>query len=228
MAGRDRSVASRKGGTNMATDLKKSKRRAFRPTSEPELTWEIARLFPAQGEWSEEEYFALDNNHRVEYSDGFLEFLPMPTIFHQLILQFLYESLKSFVTAGELGIVVISGYKVRLRARKYREPDFLFIKTAHRSGIKEQYCEKADLVIEVVSDQNRPHDIKTKRVEYAKAGIPEYWIIDPERHEITVLVLKSRQRAYTEFGVFRKGTTAASKLLPGFTVDVTTALSQKP
>jgi hypothetical protein len=87
MAGRDRSVASRKGGTSMATDLKKSKRRAFRPTTEPELTWEIARLFPAQGEWSEEEYFALDNNHRVEYSDGFLEFLPMPTIFHQLMLQ---------------------------------------------------------------------------------------------------------------------------------------------
>jgi Uma2 family endonuclease len=228
MAGRDRSVASRKGGISMATDLKKTKRRAFRPTSEPELTWEIARLFPAQGEWSEEEYFALDNNHRVEYSDGFLEFLPMPTIFHQLMLQFIFKTLEAFVEAHDLGIVVISGYKVRLRARKYREPDILFIKTAHRSGIKEQYCAKADIVIEVVSDQNRPHDIKTKRVEYAKAGIPEYWIIDPERHEITVLVLRSRQRVYTEFGVFRKVTTAASKLLPGFTVDVTTALSQKP
>lgn len=212
----------------MATDLRKSKRKEIRPNTEPELTWEIARLFPAQGEWSEEEFFALDNNHRVEYSDGFLEFLPMPTIFHQLILQFLYDALKSFVNAGDLGTVVISGYKVRLQARKFREPDIVFIKTAHRSGITEQYCEKADLVIEVVSDQNRPHDIKTKRVEYAQAGIPEYWIIDPERHEITVLVLKSRQKAYTEFGVFRKGTKAASKLLSGFAVDVTTVLSQKP
>lgn len=212
----------------MATDLKKSKRKAFRPSSEPELTWEIARLFPTQGEWSEEEYFALDNNHRVEYSDGFLEFLPVPTIFHQLILQFLYAAVSSVVKASELGTVVLSGYKVRVRAGKFREPDILFIKTAHRSGIKEQYCEKADLVIEVVSDKNRPHDIKTKRVEYAQAGIPEYWIIDPDRQEITVLVLKSRQKAYTEFGVFRKGATAASKLLPGFTVDVTTVLSQKP
>ena len=106
----------------------------------------------------------------------------MPTIFHQLILQFLYRDARSRLSRPtSLGIVVISGYKVRLRARKYREPDILFIKTAHRSGIKEQYCEKADIVIEVVSDQNRPHDIKTKRVEYAKAGIPEYWIIDPER-----------------------------------------------
>jgi Uma2 family endonuclease len=212
----------------MATDLGKSKRKAFRPTTEPELTWEIARLFPAQGDWSEEEYFALDSNHRVEYADGFLEFLPMPTIFHQLILQFLYEELKSFVATRAMGMVVISGYKIRLRARKYREPDIVFIKTAHRAGIKEQYCEKADLVIEVVSEKNLPHDITTKRVEYAKAGIPEYWIIDPKRHEITVLVLKSRQREYTEFGVFRQGTVAVSKLLAGFSVDVTTALSQKP
>jgi Uma2 family endonuclease len=212
----------------MATDLRKTKRRAFRPTTEPELTWEIARLFPAQGEWTEEEYFALDNNHRVEYSDGYLEFLPMPTIFHQLMLQFFYEELKSFISASALGTVIISGYKVRLRARKFREPDIVFIKTAHRSGIKEQYCEKADLVIEVVSDQNRPHDIKTKRLEYAQARIPEYWIIDPKRQQITVLVLRSRQREYTEFGVFRKGARAASKVLPGFTIDVTTAHSQKP
>jgi Uma2 family endonuclease len=228
MPGRGRSLASRKGELSMATDLRKTKRRAFRPTSEPELTWEIARLFPAQGDWTEEEYFALDNNHRVEYSDGFLEFLPMPTIFHQLILQYVYDELKSFITAGALGTVVISGYKVRLRAGKFREPDILFIRSAHRSGIKEQYCEKADLVIEFVSDQNRPHDIKTKRVEYAKAGIPEYWIIDPERQQITVLVLRPRQRAYTEFGVFRKAAQAASKRLPGFTIDVTTAFSQKP
>jgi Uma2 family endonuclease len=212
----------------MATDLVKSKRKAFRPTTEPELTWEIARLFPAQGDWSEEEYFELNNNHRVEYSDGCLEFLPIPTIYHQLILQFLYEELKSFVTARAMGMVVISGYKIRLRAGKYREPDIVFIKTAHRSGIKEHYCEKADLVIEVVSDENRPHDIKTKRIEYAKAGIPEYWIIASKRHAITVLVLKSRQREYTEYGVFRKGTVAVSKLLAGFSVDATTALSQKP
>ncbi len=101
-------------------------------------------------------------------------------------------------------------------------------RTAHRSGIKKQYCEKADLVIEVVSEKNRPHDIKTKRIEYALAGIPEYWIIDPEEELITVLVLKSRQKIYAEFGTFRKGQRPMSKLLRGFTVDVTEALSQKP
>ncbi len=212
----------------MATDLRKPRRKPTRRSSEPELTWEIARFFPAQGDWTEEDYFALDDNHFVEYSDGFLEFLPTPTIFHQLILQYIYDGLKSFVVAHGLGIVVITGYKVRLRSGNYREPDILFIKSAHQAGIKKQYCEKADLVIEVVSEKNRPHDIKVKRIEYARAGIPEYWIIDPEKETITVLVLKSKQRTYVEFGTFRKGEQAASKLLRGFVVDVTQALSQKP
>ena len=212
----------------MATGLKKKKSKPSRRLSGPELSWEIARLFPAQGDWTEDEYFALDSNHFVEYSDGRLEFLPMPTIFHQLILQYLFKRLETFVIANELGIVIISGYKVRLRARKYREPDILFIKEAHRSGIKKQYCEKADLVIEVVSEKNGQHDIKKKRIEYAKAGIPEYWIVDPEEELITVLALKSRQKVYAEFGTFRNGEQAASKLLTGFSVDVTVALSQKP
>src|SRR5262249_36394328 len=110
----------------------------------------------------------------------------------------------------------------------YREPDILFIKAEHMSGIGKQYCKKADLVIEVVSEENRLHDIKEKRSEYARAGIPEYWIVDPEEETITVLVLKSRQKTYTEHGVFAKGSRATSKLLPGFSVDVTTAVTQKP
>jgi hypothetical protein len=46
-------------------------------TGEP--TWEIAHLFPIQGDWTEAEYLALDTNHLIEFSDGHLEFLPMPT-----------------------------------------------------------------------------------------------------------------------------------------------------
>jgi Uma2 family endonuclease len=212
----------------MTTKVREAKGKPALEPWEPEPTWEIARLFPPQGQWSEEEYLALDTNQLVEFSDGFLEFLPMPTIFHQLILQYLYRELESFVAARKLGTVVTAGYKVRLRSGRFREPDVLFIKAAHQSWIKKQYCEKVDLVIEVVSEKNRPHDIEKKRVEYATAGIPEYWIVDPEEETITVLVLKSRQKMYTEFGILRKGMKAASKLLPGFAVDVTEALSQRP
>jgi len=83
-------------------------------------------------------------------------------------------------------------------------------------------------VIEVVSDKKRAHDLRKKRLEYARAGIPEYWIVDPQKESITVLVKKTKERTYTEHGRFPKGTRAVSKLLPGFSVEVTEALSQRP
>jgi Uma2 family endonuclease len=215
---------------SMATGSKRARAKP-RPEPEPselELTWEIARLFPAQGMWTEEEFFALPDNHRIEFADGRLDFLPTPTIYHQLIMLFLYQELDAFVKAKRSGIVVISGYKVRVRRRKYREPDVLFISAEHMSGIGKQYCKRIDLVVEVVSEENRPHDIKKKRGEYERAGIPEYWIVDPEEETITVLVLEPRTKTYKEHGVFAKGDRATSKLLPGFSVDVTTALTQKP
>ncbi len=82
--------------------------------------------------------------------------------------------------------------------------------------------------MEIVSESNRPHDLVTKRDEYARAGIPEYWIVDPEQETITIFVLKPRRKTYVEHGAFRKGQRAPSKLLPGFTVDVTAAITQKP
>ena len=54
-----------------------------------EPAWEIARLFPNQGGWSEQEYFDLSRGNRlVEFSDGFVEVLPMPTTTHQMIVFF--------------------------------------------------------------------------------------------------------------------------------------------
>ena len=133
-----------------------------------------------------------------------------------------------FVAARKLGTVVSAGYKVRVRPGQYREPDVLFISREHRSGIGKEFCTKADLVMEIVSEHNRRHDLVTKWDEYARAGISEYWIVDPEEETITIFVLKPRRKTYIEHGTFRKGERAASKVLPGFGVDVAEALEQKP
>jgi hypothetical protein len=49
-------------------------------------TWEIAHLFPNQGTWTVDDYLALNTNHLVEFSDGLIEILPMPTEQHQLLV----------------------------------------------------------------------------------------------------------------------------------------------
>ena len=102
------------------------------------------------------------------------------------------------------------------------------MRSDHAARISDPFWDGADLVMEIVSEDDRRRDLEIKREEYAQAGIPEYWIVDPQEEMITVLVLKPRKKTYMVHGVFGKGDRATSKLLPGFSVDVTTAVTQKP
>jgi Uma2 family endonuclease len=191
----------------------------------PELTWEIAELFPPQGMWTEEEYLALGGNRLVEFSDGRVEVLALPTELHQMILAFLFEALRGWATPRDAGTVLFSALRVRLRAGKFREPDIIFMRKEndHRRG--NDFWDGADLVMEVVSDDDRRRDLVIKRFEYAQAGIPEYWIVDPKNSQVTVL--KLADELYVEHGVFGLGEQATSASLEGFTVDVTAVFSVK-
>ena len=68
-----------------------------------EPVWELARLFPNQGQWTVEDYLALNIGRAVEYSDGFIEVLPMPTFGHQRIVKFLFLLLASFLQVNGVG-----------------------------------------------------------------------------------------------------------------------------
>jgi Uma2 family endonuclease len=186
----------------------------------------VAYLFPAQGDWSEEDYLALGGNQLVELSDGFLEVLPVPTTSHQFLVLYLYGLVLAFTTPKDLGTVLVAPLRVRLRRRKFREPDVVFMLRKHADRIGEEFWTEADLVMEVVSgdDEDRRRDLITKRREYARAGISEYWIVDPREERITVLRLTGKR--YVVHGEFLKGTVATSHLLRGFTVDVSEAFSR--
>jgi Uma2 family endonuclease len=190
------------------------------PLREAEPAWEIARLFPAQGTWSEEDYLALtrDTNWLVEFSDGQIEVLPMPKQSHQLIVQFLNNLLFAFVTSANLGRMLFAPLRVRLRKDKFREPDIVFMLAEHSQRMGEDFWEGADLVMEVVSEdpEDRHRDLVTKRKEYAEAGIPEYWIVDPREQQISILRLKGSK--YSVAAVHSGAQVAKSHILPGFSV----------
>ncbi len=190
------------------------------PSQRGEPAWELAMLFPPQGYWSEEEYLALDTNHRVELVNGCIEVHPMASLAHQLILGFLYRWLDDFVLLHKLGIVLIAPFPVKIVPGTYREPDLVFLKPGRLAGGNPRSVVGADLVLEVVSEgaENRKRDLATKPAEYAAANIAEYWLVDPELQTITVLILDGA--AYREHGVFRIGDIATSLLLPGLTLSV--------
>ena len=189
-----------------------------RPPDESGPAWEIARLFPDQGRWDESDYLELKTNQLVEFSDGCVEVLPMPTLSHQRIVRFLFQLLAAFVSSRRLGEAFFAPLRVRLREGQIREPDVLFMLSEHADRMHEECWEGADLVMEVVSDSGRDRDLIRKRKEYAEGGVAEYWIVDPQ--ECTVTVLRLEGGRYVVDGQYGTGQQAKSALLHGFAVEV--------
>lgn len=172
---------------------------------------------PPPRRMTEAEYLSLDTPRLVEYLDGFAEELPVATDPHQAMSSEFYDYLKAFVRRRRLGTVRYAPLPVRVEGVRYREPDVMFMSAANDARRHVQYWVGADLVMEVVSEDRR-RDLADKRLDYAAAGIPEYWIVDPLLRTITVLTLAGD--AYAEAGVYAAGGTAASVLLAGFAMAV--------
>lgn len=191
-----------------------------RPSQRGEPTWELVGQFPRQGEWTVAEYLALDSPRLIEFSNGTLEFLPMPSVYHQRLLGFLYRLFGAWTQKKQRPTPLFAPMPVWVRAEKYREPDLL-LPNPHK-GTAERHVDQPDVVLEIVSpdDLSQKRDFVIKRAEYAQANIPEDWIVDPETETITVLTLPDGQTEYVVHGEFQPGQTATSKLLDGFTVDV--------
>ena len=191
-----------------------------------EPTWDIAKLFPDQGAWSEEEYLMLPGNRLVEFSHGIVEVLPMPSYAHQLMVAWLYELLREFIVHRNLGRVIFAPLRVRLWAGKYRESDLMVMLEENRHRIFQQYWDGADLVMEIISPDDPARDLETKRREYAVAGIREYWLVNPINSTIVVFTLPEGEQRYEIHGVYLRDTVAESVLLPGFKVDVTACFKE--
>lgn len=188
--------------------------------SEP--AWDVARLYPLQGDWSEEDYFALEKksgNRLIELNDGVLEFLTMPDMYHQDTVAFLFSALVDYLREHRFGRAYFAPLPIRLWPGQIREPDIAVFES-RRIKDKRKPPDGADLVMEVVSPgaKDRKRDLKDKRLAYAKARIPEYWIVDPKKEILTVLTLDHAK--YIVHGEFKLGEQAGSKLLKGFSVDV--------
>lgn len=186
----------------------------------PEPAWAIATLFPPQGEWTEADYLALGTEQRrVEFSDGRIEVLGMPTDRHQAIAGAAYVALVAYAQHTG-GCARPAGIRVRLGPGRFREPDvvFLTLERLHLRG--EEYWNGAALVVEVVSAsaEDRVRDLVVKRREYAQAAIPEYWIVDPVEETITVLRLEAD--VYVEHARLGSGAIVVSATLEGLTVPV--------
>jgi Uma2 family endonuclease len=179
----------------------------------------VLALLPQQGQWSQEMYLWLSEhtNRLIEFTDGYIEVVPIPTDAHQTILAFLYQMFFVFLHAAG-GKVLFAPLRLYSREQKFREPDILLLRHADDPRRQNRFWLGADLVVEILSPDKPERDLVEKGDDYAEAHIPEYWIADPRETTITVLHLQGA--TYVEHGVFRRGAQATSVVLDGFTVQV--------
>jgi Uma2 family endonuclease len=188
-------------------------------TSAQEYREVLLEVLPDQGHLSEEEYLWLtDRTSRLlEYTDGYVEVLPMPTSKHQGIVLLFIRLLLPFLDARG-GRLRFAPMRLRLRAGKFREPDLMLLLNTADPRNQDRHWLGADLVLEMVSPDNPARDLVEKRQDYAAAGIPEYWIVNPLNRTITVLMLQDGDNV--EHGVFVNRALATSTVLAGFSIAV--------
>jgi Uma2 family endonuclease len=183
-----------------------------------EPAWAVATLFPNQGQWSEEDYFRLEAERYVELANGSIELPPLPTLFHAAIAFWFANQLTKWLETSRVGQAFLAPVPFKLFKGTIREPDIFVIPRQQTSALP-SYPVAALLVMEVVSEgaEARKRDYVDKRADYAKAAIPEYWIIDPMEKSVTVLKLEGTE--YVVHGRFEGSQIASSATFTGFEVD---------
>lgn len=142
-------------------------------TAEPDYVLKSHMTFEEFLEWADEDTLA-------EWVDGEVILLSPAGDKHQDIASFLDAVLRPFVETLGLGVIRIAPFQMRL-TRSSREPDLLFVAEEHRGRIQQTYLDgPADLAIEILSPESMGRDRGEKFYEYEGAGIPEYWLIDPQ------------------------------------------------
>lgn len=156
-------------------------------------------------EWADEDTLA-------EWVDGEVVLYTPASKQHQDLAGFLASVMRMFVEQHDLGVVISAPFQMKLE--RGREPDLLFVAKEHLGRLKETYLEgPADLVVEIVSLEGEARDRGEKFYEYARGGVPEYWLIDPQARWAEFYRLKAgyyRTIFSGEEGLYR------SEALPGF------------
>jgi len=154
------------------------------------FTTEILRLFPRQGEWTEADYFRLPESNRIiELSEGRLIISPSPTPKHQDISVRLTILFGNYIFSHNLGKLVAAPTDTRLYEGVVRQPDIEFMSNEHLDRITDKWG-VPDLVIEILSEGTAKVDKEDKYLEYQRAGVLEYWIVDPFNQNVEIYTLE--------------------------------------
>ena len=142
------------------------------------------------------DYLTWDDGERWELIDGVAYIMtPAPSPYHQLVLGELFIQFRNFLRYTPCQIY-LAPFDVRLpegdeaeeEVRTVVQPDITVV--CDRSKLDDKGCKGIpDLIIEILSPSTARKDLKEKFLRYERAGVREYWIVDPSGKMVTVFKL---------------------------------------
>lgn len=174
-----------------------------------------------------EEYLNYDDgtDNRYELVDGRLDLVNPPTIQHFLLAKFIERLLDAEINRLGLDWLCFKETGVRTGKNKSRLTDICVVTSAQAKELINESAvfETAPLlVVEVVSPESISRDYRRKRSEYAALEVSEYWIVDPLKNQVCVLLL---EEGLYEESVFTGSQPIVSQTFPELSITVEQVLA---
>ena len=156
----------------------------------PESAREAAPVYKVgeKKKYTIEDYYAFKDEKRRELIDGKFYVMEAPSVKHQVIIGELYILFRECARLHDKKCrVLLSPCDVQLDADRYTmvQPDLLVV--CDEEKIRTRVCMGApDLAVEIMSPSSRSRDSVLKLNKYTKAGVREFWLVDPENRTVIV------------------------------------------
>ncbi len=162
-----------------------------------------------------------DDGYTYELIDGVVMMSPGPTPQHQAVASEVSTQLGIYLRDHPVGraFAELDAHlgEGQVGGDLVYKPEILFVRAERLPQMSDKIVGGPDLVVEVVSRGSRRMDSETKKGDYERFGVREYWLIDPERK--SMIFYRLEEGRFVE--VSSAGDTLASLAVSGFVLDLT-------
>jgi len=176
---------------------------------------------PPQGQWTYADWEGLPGDgNRYEIVDGVLYMTTAPSSFHQWIIKQLVRYVAIPAEDQGLAFGFPAPVGVIMPGCDPVQPDFVVVLASRKSIFRERRIRGVpDPLVEILSPGNKAYDQEVKLDAYARAGVPEYAIVDPSARTLSHYRLEVAGR-YASPHVYGKVEVATFDCLPTISVPV--------
>jgi len=144
-------------------------------------------------------------SERYELINGRIYMMAAPAINHQRILLFFGRKIGDYldgkkceVFMAPTDVVLFEKNKNADNSRNVFQPDVFVVCDPDKIGEK-RINGAPDFIVEIVSPSSETHDYLRKLIVYMTYGVREYWIVNPEKKEITVYCITENEEDYKTY-----------------------------